>query len=168
MTPGGPAMTDTSYDPDRSIGFNLYDAARLMGKDFERRARPHGVTRAQWRVLIWLTAHPELRQAQLAELADLTPIAIARLVDRMEAEGLLSRHPDPQDRRAWRLKLTARARARMESMREVALGLRETALAGFSEQEQLFLLDALHRIRRNLDGKTHDAPEKSAAARKTP
>ncbi|MFP5441608.1 MAG: MarR family winged helix-turn-helix transcriptional regulator [Gammaproteobacteria bacterium] len=141
---------DPGYDPDRSFGFNLYDAARLLGNDFERRARPHGVTRAQWRVLVWLTAQPELRQSQLAELADVSPIAIARLVDRMEAEGLLTRHPDPNDRRAWRLALTARARARMETMRSIAIDVRATALAGFTEQEQEFLLDALRRIRGNL------------------
>lgn len=146
-------MAEIDYDLYASIGFNLYDAARLMGKDFERRARPHGVTRAQWRVMAWLIARPELRQSQLAELADLTPIAIARLVDRMEAEGLLTRHPDPQDRRAWQLKLTDRARARIESMREVARGLRDDAYAGFSEQEQDALLDALRRIRANLDRK---------------
>ncbi len=147
-------MADTDYDPDASIGFNLYDAARLMGKNFERRARPYGVTRAQWRVMAWLSARPELRQSQLAELADLTPIAIARLIDRMETEGLLTRHPDPQDRRAWQLKLTARARARMESMRDVAQSLREDALADFNEQEREVLLTALRRIRANLYRKT--------------
>lgn len=155
---------DSGYDPNRSFGFNLYDAARLLGNDFERRARPHGVTRAQWRVLVWLVAQPDLRQSQLAELADVSPIAIARLVDRMEAEGLLTRHPDPHDRRAWRLALTARARSRMETMRAIAIDVRAAALAGFSEQEQEFLLDALKRIRTNLaagDGHSHPSSEEN-------
>lgn len=142
-------MAFSGYDPDRSFGFNLYDAARLLRNDFERRARPHGVTRAQWRVLVWLAARPELRQSQLAGLLEVTPIAVARLVDRMEAEGLLERLPDPADRRAWRLRLTARARARMQTMQDIAGEVRAVALAGFTAKEQEFLLDALRRIRGN-------------------
>jgi MarR family transcriptional regulator for hemolysin len=144
----------TDHDPNRSFGFNLYDAARLLGNDFERRAKPHGVTRAQWRVLVWLAAQPQLRQSQLAELTDLTPIAIARLVDRMETEGLVTRHPDPHDRRAWRLALTPRARDRMELIRDIATALRADALAGFTAKEQEFLIDALKRIRSNLSTPT--------------
>lgn len=154
----------TDYDPNRSFGFNLYDAARLLRNDFERRARPHGVTRAQWRVLVWLAAQPELRQGQLAELLEVTPIAVARLVDRMEGEGLIERHPDPDDRRAWRLRLTARARSRMEIMRSIAAEVRATALAGFTPKEQEFLLDALQRIRGNFaasDSSSHPSREKS-------
>lgn len=139
----------SDHDPNRSIGFNLYDAARLLSLEFERRARPHGVTRAQWRVLIWLAARPDLRQGQLAGLLEVTPIAVARLVDRMQAEGLLERHPDPADRRAWRLAPTARARERMETLRTIASEVRAIALAGFSPGEQEFLLAALMRIRGN-------------------
>lgn len=152
------------YDPNHSIGFNLYDAARLLGNEFERRARPHGVTRVQWRVLVWLAAQPGLRQAQLAGLLEVTPIAVARLIDRMEDEGLIERHPDPDDRRAWRLKLTARAQSRMDTMQAIAADVRAVALAGLNRKEQEFLLDALRRIRGNLaasDSGDHVISEKS-------
>lgn len=138
------------FDPEQTFGFNLYDAARLLRRDFERRAKRHGVTRAQWAALAFLARQPGLRQAQLADLLEVTPIAVARLVDRMEEEGLVERRADPDDRRAWRVHLTAKARARIETLRETGRETRELALTGISAKDQDVLLAALQRIRNNL------------------
>jgi len=140
----------SDFDPEQTFGFNLYDAARLLRRDFERRAKRHGVTRAQWAALAFLARQPGLRQNQLADLLEVTPMAVARLVDRMEGDGLLERRSDPDDRRAWRLYLTARARARIEELRGVGRETREIALAGIGAPEQDVLLAALQRIRSNL------------------
>jgi MarR family transcriptional regulator for hemolysin len=140
----------SDFDPEQTFGFNLYDAARLLRRDFERRAKRHGVTRAQWAALAFLARQPGLRQNQLADLLEVTPMAVARLVDRMEGDGLLERRSDPDDRRAWRLFLTARARARIEELRGLGRETREIALAGISAAEQDVLLAALQRIRSNL------------------
>lgn len=140
----------SDFDPEQTFGFNLYDAARLLRRDFERRAKRHGVTRAQWAALAFLARQPGLRQNQLADLLEVTPMAVARLVDRMEGDGLLERRSDPDDRRAWRLFLTARARARIEELRGLGRETREIALAGISATEQDVLLAALQRIRSNL------------------
>ncbi|MFZ5698533.1 MAG: MarR family winged helix-turn-helix transcriptional regulator [Pseudomonadota bacterium] len=137
------------FDPDQSFGFNLHDAARLLRRDFERRARQHGVTRAQWSALTYLARQPGLRQSQLADLLEVTPIAVARLIDRMENEGLIERRADPDDRRAWRLHLTATASARLETLRAVGRDARDLALAGISLKDQEVLLVALKRIRDN-------------------
>lgn len=140
----------TDFDPERSFGFNLYDAARLLRREFERRAKRHGVTRAQWVALTWIARQPGLRQSQLADVLEVTPIAVARLVDRMEDEGLVERRPDPDDRRAWRLHLTAKANARLELLRDTGRGVRDAALAGIDPKDQEVLLAALVRIRENL------------------
>lgn len=139
----------SDFDPDQSFGFNLYDAARLLRRDFERRAKQHGVTRAQWAALAFLTRQPGLKQSQLADLLEVTPIAVARLVDRMEDEGLIERRADPGDRRAWRLYLTARANARLELLRAVGRDTRDIALAGISPKDQEVLLTALRKVRDN-------------------
>lgn len=138
------------FDPDQTFGFNLYDAARLLRRDFERRAKRHGVTRAQWVALVFLLRQPGLKQSQLADLLEVTPIAVARLVDRMENDGLLERRADPDDRRAWRLHLTAKAQARVQTMREIGREAREVALAGIAPAELEQVLATLRRVRANL------------------
>lgn len=141
-----------NFDPDQSFGFNLHDAARLLRRDFERRAKRHGVTRAQWSALTYIARQPGLRQGQLADLLEVTPIAVARLIDRMEHEGLVERRPDRDDRRAWQLHLTATAVARLDILREVGRSSRDLALAGISPPDQDHIIAALKRIRDNLAG----------------
>src|ERR1700748_499446 len=63
------------------------------------------MTRAQWAILIWLERQPGISQKELSELLEVEPITVARLIDRLEARGMVERRPDPRDRRIWRLHL---------------------------------------------------------------
>ncbi|MFD2578982.1 MarR family winged helix-turn-helix transcriptional regulator [Novosphingobium colocasiae] len=85
----------------------LGQITRLIRRSFDVRARKIGVTRAQWQVLYHLREHPGVKQSGLAELLEVEPITAGRMIDRMEEAGLVERRPDPADRRAWRLHLTA-------------------------------------------------------------
>ncbi len=87
----------------------LYDVARQMRTRADQMARTHGMTRAQWIILARLEKQPGLSQNELAAAAEVAPITIARLIDRLEASGLVERRSDPEDRRIWRLALTPRA-----------------------------------------------------------
>ncbi len=89
--------------------FLLHDVARLLRVDADKRARCQGMTRAQWAILIWLERQPGISQKELAELLEVEPITVARLIDRLEARGMVERRPDPRDRRIWRLHLRAPA-----------------------------------------------------------
>jgi len=95
----------------RDLLFLLHDVARLLRVDADKRASAHGMTRAQWGILIWLDRQPGLSQKELAELLEVEPITVARLIDRLEARGMVERRPDPKDRRIWRLHLRPPARA---------------------------------------------------------
>ncbi len=88
----------------------LYDVARQMRTRADQVARTQGMTRAQWLILTRLERQPGLSQNELAALAEVAPITIARLIDRLQASGLVERRPDPNDRRIWRLALTPRAK----------------------------------------------------------
>ena len=88
---------------ERDLMFLLHDVARLIRIDADKRARAHGMTRAQWGILIWLERQPGLSQKELAEILEVEPITVARLIDRLEARGMVERRPDPKDRRIWRL-----------------------------------------------------------------
>lgn len=136
-----------------TIGFLLNDAARLMRKDFERRTRSLGLTRAQWQALFHLARNEGCNQATLADLLEVEPITLARLVDRLEAGGLVERRADPGDRRARLLFLGQRAHPLLEQLRALGAETREIALAGIDEDERNLLMTLLTKMRANLSGR---------------
>ena len=89
----------------------LYDVARLMRTRFDRWARTYGMTRAQGVILARLARQPGMTQNEMAGLCEVEPITVGRLVDRLEARGLLERRLDPADRRIRRLHLLPACRA---------------------------------------------------------
>lgn len=119
------------------ILFVLHDVARALRLETDRRARSCGMTRAQWVILFWLDRQPGLSQAELAELLEVEPITVGRLVDRLERRGMLERRPDPKDRRIWRLHLlpaagpvlSRMANDRAEILEQITAGLDPDALA---------------------------------------
>lgn len=144
-------------DPSRGFGFLVHDVARLMRREFDRRARKLGLTRAQWAVIAHLRRNEGINQAALAELVEVAPITLARLLDRMAADGWIERRPDPRDRRAHRLYLTDRARAELTVIRRVAGEVRAKALAGLSTAETAQLMAGLARVKANLASDDSDA-----------
>src|SRR5438067_13437597 len=103
-----------------TLPFEIAETAHALRKAFDRRAVGLGVTRAQWKVLFRLERQPGLRQIELADMLDIEPITLSRIVDRLEASQLVERVADPADRRAWRLHVTAQARPLVEKLRSVA------------------------------------------------
>ncbi len=89
-----------------TFGFLLHDTARLLRRDFERRSKSTGLTRAQWSVLAYVARNQGSNQAALADMLEIEPITLVRLLDKLEAAGLVERRPDPADRRVRRLYLT--------------------------------------------------------------
>ena len=122
----------TTYNPDRSLGFLLYDAARLMRRDFDRRARSLGLTRAQWSVLAHLVRKEGSRQAAIADTLEIEPITLVRQLDRLEAAGWVERRPDPSDRRARLLYLTDKAHPVLDQLYALGAETRAIALADVS------------------------------------
>src|SRR5205807_9882542 len=93
------------FDPELLV--LLYDVARQMRTRADQRARTRAMTRAQWVILAHLERKPGLSQNELAAIVEVEPITIGRLVDRLEARGLVERRSDPKDRRGWRPELMA-------------------------------------------------------------
>jgi DNA-binding MarR family transcriptional regulator len=135
---------------DRNLGFLLHDAARLLRKRFDQRARSLGLTRAQWSVLAHLSRQEGINQATLADILEIEPITLVRLLDRLEAAGWLERRPDPRDRRARLLFLTEAAHPMLDRMRALGAETREEAVAGLSEEDRERLIDTLVVIKKNL------------------
>lgn len=101
---------------DADLLLLLNDVGRMIRTEADRRARAHGMSRAQWVMLARLDRQPGLSQKELAELLEVEPITVARLADRLEARGLLERRPDPADRRVWRLHLLPSAQTVLDEL----------------------------------------------------
>jgi len=97
----------------------------------DQRARRLGITRAQWAVMARLETTEGLKQSELADILDLQPITLTRLIDRLCANGMVERRPDPNDRRAKRLYLTPLARPLMDRLTDMGQDMMGTVLEGF-------------------------------------
>ena len=132
-----------------TLPFEIGETAHALRKAFDRRAVGMGVTRAQWKVLFRLQRQPGLRQIELADMLDIEPITLSRIVDRLEEGGLVERVADPADRRAWRLHVTARAKPLIEKLRAVADEMIAEAFAGIDPNEIAITRAVLSRVREN-------------------
>ena len=133
-------------DLDRSFGFLVNDVARLFGRRFSLNGNRLGLTREQCRTLGYLARNEGINQAGLAELLEIRPMTLVRQIDRMEDAGWIERRPDPADRRARRLYLTAKARPILGRIWDVANDTRDEALARLSPTETQQLIELLRRI----------------------
>ncbi len=139
-------------DGTENFGLLLHDATRLLRARFERHARELGLSSAQYRLLIRLKREGEATQARLAELMEIEPISVSRLVTRMEQAGWVQRRPDARDRR---IRLVAPTRKTLEAfsdIRVLAEAVYDEALAGLSPDERRALIEALKLVQRNLSG----------------
>jgi len=133
-----------------TLPFEIGETAHSLRRSFDRRAATLGVTRAQWKVLFRLSRTPGLRQVELADVLDVEPITLSRIIDRLADAGLVSREPDPADRRAWRLQLTDKAQPLIAKLRKLAEGLVDDAFDGLSKDDLEALREKLALIRENL------------------
>jgi MarR family transcriptional regulator for hemolysin len=150
-------------DLDRSFGFLVNDVARLFGRRFDQNGRRLGLTRAQCRTLGYLTRNEGINQAGLADLLEIRPMTLVRQIDRMEEAGWIERRPDPTDRRARRLYLTAKARPILGRIWNVANATRDEALARLTPLQAETLIDLLHRVHATLSTTLSAASVGSAA-----
>ncbi len=139
-----------SLDPEKSIGFLLYEVSRLIRRDFDQRVQFLGLTQVQWRAIAHIARQEGCRQAVLAEILEIRPITLTRLVDRLVEAGWVVRMPDPDDRRATQLHLTEKARPLLETMQEKSLETRQRALQDIASEEFTVLFNTLQKIKSNL------------------
>ena len=138
-----------------------------MRRNFDRRAQQIGLSRAQWQVLAWLKRNEGISQAALADLLEMSPMTLVRLIDKLEAAGLVQRRPRPGDRRSYQLYLADHAHPLLDRLWEMGAETRRQAQAGISKADEALLLDVLTTIRRNLseaDAASDSPPAKQQTA----
>ena len=132
------------------LPFEIAETAHALRRAFDRRAASLGVTRAQWKVLFRLSRTPGLRQVELADMLDVEPITLSRIVDRLAEAGLVERRADPADRRAWRLYLTDKSAPIIDKLMELGTEMAAEAFDGIPKEQIRTMREALGRIRDNL------------------
>jgi MarR family transcriptional regulator, transcriptional regulator for hemolysin len=137
----------------------LYDVARQMRTVMDQMARDHESTRAQCIILARLERQPGLSQNELAAIAEAAPITVARLVDRLEAQGLVERCTDPKDRRIWRLRLTPAAAPVLRDIKMYRAEMRTLMTKGITPAALKTMVAGLRKMKENLGGRLAEAAE---------
>ena len=130
--------------------FLLHDVARLLRGEADRRASAQGMTRAQWVILFWLERQPGLSQKELAEILEVEPITVARLIDRLEARGMVERRSDPKDRRIWRLHLLPPSAPVLVELRSERADMHRMATINVDEATEQTMIEGLKRMKATL------------------
>ena len=155
--------TDADTNSRFVLGVEIYETSRTMRRYFDRRARAMGFTQVQWRALRRLDSNPGISQAGLADMLDMQPISLARILDRMVLAQLVERRPDPNDRRAVKLYLTPEAAPILKILHDISEELRAVASRGISPEEQAKIIASLRQMRANFEDIDDDiAPTKQA------
>lgn len=134
----------------REIAFTIMDVARMLRTYADQRARQFGISRAQWTVLVRIDRTEGLKQSELAEILDLQPISLTRLLDRLAESGLIERRPDPNDRRANRLYLKPAARPLLDQLADIGADMMATVLDGLDNKTVERMLGELDQVKDNL------------------
>ena len=134
----------------RNFAFLLKEVSRRYVLRFEVRAREIPLTLDQAKALVRLEKNEGASQARLAELAEVDAMAMVRMLDRMEADGLLERRADPADRRARCLFLTAKAKPILDQIFRLSEETRAEVFAGVDQARRDVFMDVLEHIHDNI------------------
>jgi DNA-binding MarR family transcriptional regulator len=135
--------------------FALFETQRMLRLYADRLAVRHGITRAQWAVLAKLERTEGLKQSELAELMEMQPITLTRLIDRLCDNDLIERRADARDRRANRLYLRPAARPLLKRLGELRAEITQASLKHFTADEAQALVAQLDTIKSNVRDALH-------------
>lgn len=153
-----PPLMPKPQDLHDTFGFLIHDVARLLRRNFNRRVQSLGMTQEQCRVILHLSRHEGIQQVDLAELLEIKPITLARLLDKLQESGLIERRRNPDDRRAFCLYLTRSAHSELENIMAIGSATRADANRDIRPADLEKLHSLLSRLKTNLLSAEDDQP----------
>ncbi|MBS0529269.1 MAG: MarR family transcriptional regulator [Proteobacteria bacterium] len=135
---------------DNDFLFALFEVQRLLRLYADKQASRYGLTRAQWAVLAKLERTEGLKQTEVAELMEMQPITLTRLIDKLCKADLIERRSDETDRRVNRLYLTRTARPMMAKLAALRSEITRAALADISIPDAHRLVEQLETVKDNV------------------
>jgi MarR family transcriptional regulator for hemolysin len=139
-----------STESQDTFGFLIHDVARLMRKNFNRRVQSFGLTQEQCRAILHLSRCEGIQQVDLAEVLEIKPITLARLLDKLQENGLIERRQNPDDRRAFCLYMTPAGHTTLKKIKAIGGATRAVANSGIPARDLEKLNLLLSRLKTNL------------------
>lgn len=140
------ALDETRFR-DMALTFRVMRLAAAWRTGLERALRPHGMTVALMRPMAYLMMMPDgATQRDLAAAMDTDCSALVRVLDLLEKEGLISRQPDTQDRRAKRLILTENGQKKCAVFHQVAAQMEQTMTQDVATEDIRSLTQQLDQL----------------------
>src|SRR5436190_10280977 len=146
---------------EESLGYLVNRVARLMAHALAERIRPAGVAIGQWAVLLCLWARDGMTQAELSRMVAIEPPTVARTIDRMVRDGLVTRALDPNDGRLSRIYLTERGRSLRDELVPLAAAVNDEILNGLTASEARTLRRLLTKLLTSSRSLSSNVPLKS-------
>jgi DNA-binding MarR family transcriptional regulator len=135
-----------SYQPEESAVYLMRRILTLLTGEVDAALEPRGLTSAQWVPLLKLHFGEASTVAELARTCQLDPGAMTRLLDRLEAKGLVTRVRSSEDRRVVNLELTREGREAAKQIPPALCTIQNAYLHGLSMEEWQQLKDLLRRV----------------------
>jgi MarR family transcriptional regulator, transcriptional regulator for hemolysin len=151
-----------SLDHKRQLVAQLVESSRILRNYIDQRAKERGTTRAQWIVLFRLRTQEGLSQVDLADVLELQPISLVRLLDRLVEQGLLERRHDPRDRRANQLFLTDAGRRLVDDLDSLRDAIAADALQDIPDEAITTSLKTLQDIKDRIKAQSGSAEHVAA------
>lgn len=139
------------FDLDACVGFITNKAGKKLADEFNERLLNVGITRVQWIALYYLGKYYELNQKELGDLMDIKESSVARLVDRMEREGYVTRQKDMNDRRITKLVLTDKGREYREKLLPEGEKMAQIFTKGITNEEISVFLKVIDKMLSNIE-----------------
>lgn len=133
-----------------NVGSLLADVLRLVRKKFKNDPEVENLTLAQAKALGVIARNEGIKQVDIAELLEIKPMTLVRVIDQLVEEGLVERRPSPSDRRAHLLYLLPAAKPQLEVVLKVSNRLWDVGFDGLTEEQKTQFLKTLEHIHRNL------------------
>lgn len=137
----------------RSLGFLLRRSFKLMNQQAEHRFAGRDLTLSQWIVLKMMDEGVANTAGEAARLLGHNTGATTRLVDQLEAHGLVERRRGAEDRRVVSLVLTPAGKSKVKTWEVDMQRFFDELLAGFSPDEVTMLVDLLSRLVERLEAR---------------
>ncbi|HET7260371.1 MAG TPA: MarR family transcriptional regulator [Casimicrobiaceae bacterium] len=144
-----PIYDPANFDPYRSVARLMTRVKSEMMNALDRELAPFGVSAAQYVVLVRLAYGTNESASALCEGVSYDPGAMTRMIDRLEAKGLVRRVRTPSDRRRVLIELTDEGHAICPELIARAVGVLNRFLDGFTQDDLAKLEVLLQRMLAN-------------------
>jgi DNA-binding MarR family transcriptional regulator len=150
MEPSAETLGKTGSAVEHDFLTLLPELARRIRSHADHNASQHRMTWPQLMIVRRLERQPGLSQNELAAVVGVAPITVTRLIDRVEALGLVKRHEDPTDRRIWRLRVTPAAASALRDSECYQAELDELIIKGVDSAVLDLMIVGLRKMKANL------------------